>query len=164
MKKVFLFVAALAVSVNLSAQMTSADKVVKATVGFGGYGLPIAVSYEQGVYDLANGAFITAGGYLGYAGKSNTVLGITTSYTNIFIAAQGNYYFKPIVDKLDLYAGLRLGYNVGSSRVEGVSASAGGLAYSLQFGASYYVSEKLAINAELGYGIGYLNAGISYKL
>lgn len=174
--KVLLFIAALAVSVSLSAQMTGSSKAIKANVGLGSGMIPVSVSYEQGVYSFSNGSFITAGGYVGYGASSEDFVdGGKFKYNNIYVAAMGNYYFKPIVDKLDLYAGLRLGYDIASAETvwdnpeaeeyygDKYSASAGGFIYTAHAGANYWLSDSFAINAELGYGVSFLSVGVSYK-
>jgi len=43
-------------------------------------------------------------------------------------------------------------------------ASSSFMAYGFYGGARYFFNPKMAVYAELGYGFGYLNLGISYKL
>ncbi len=169
MKKAFLLAAvALFVSVA-SAQTTVNDKTIKADVGFGSAvgGIPVGVSYEQGIVDLG-GAFITLGGYVGYDSSTENYSYFKWKLSQLNIMVQGNYYLAPIVDKLDLYAGLRLGYaNVTSTYIYDDHDSeydwGSPFSYSAHVGANYWFSNSFAVNAELGYGIAYLNVGVAYK-
>ncbi|MFI3285126.1 MAG: hypothetical protein R3Y08_00580 [Rikenellaceae bacterium] len=169
MKKFYLLVAAAFCVASASAQNFGAtDKKITANIGFGGgYGSPIGISYEQGVYDLGDDMFIAAGGYFGYSGYSEKYSGYKVNYSNIFIAAMGNWHYAG-VNKLDLYAGIRLGYNVASANFADNSLNldpleAGGTAYSTHIGANYFLNHNWAINAEIGYGLANLNVGVSYK-
>lgn len=74
-------------------------------------------------------------------------------------------------ENLDLYAGLMASYNLLNYSYEdnsgfnsgntGNFGNAAGL--TLFAGARYYFSDNLAAFAELGYGVAYLNLGISLK-
>ena len=63
-----------------------------------------------------------------------------------------------------------LGYDIASAKFYGSeiydlgASKVGGLVYSTFLGARYYFNEKIAANAELGYGIATFHIGISYKL
>jgi len=83
------------------------------------------------------------------------------------VGVKGTFHY-PLVDKLDTYGGLMLGYNSNSWKwhgtgVETVDLGGSGLGFSLYAGGRYYFSEKFAAIAELGYGISYLNLGIAIK-
>ena len=78
-----------------------------------------------------------------------------------------------MVDKLDTYAGMLLGYNIVSSKYSGTgfydtynttSPSSSSLAWSMYLGGRYWFNPKIAGMVELGYGIAYLNLGVSFKL
>lgn len=159
------------------------DKVVNVGLGLGttlysgtGYSStipPVSVSAEFGVKDdLFGKANLGVGGYLGIAGSEYkfSMLGSEYGwkYTYIIVGARGVLHY-PLVDKLDTYGGLLLGYNVVSASEfgnvpMGFSASTGGLAYAGFIGARYYFTEKIGAMAELGYGISYLNIGLAIKL
>jgi len=187
MKKLllFLFVAVFSLTQLLAQESTfkQGDKVLNLGIGFGstfysgtGYkaGIPpISASLEFGVKDgVLDKGSIGIGGYLGYSSHkweySNT--GYGWKYTNIILGVRGVFHY-PLVDKLDTYTGLLLGYNISSSKEYGnagiygnlYSASAGGVAYSWFIGGRYYFSDKFAGMLELGYGITYLNLGIALK-
>ena len=169
MKKVIVLFAALIVSASAFAQTTVSDKIIKATVGLGGAtGIPVGVVYEQGVAALDNGSFFTIGGYAGFGMESDRYSEYTWNRSQFSLAVQGNYYLLPLVDKLDLYAGLRIGYNGIKSvyvyETEKVDYDWGSpFAYSIHIGANYWLNEKWAVNAELGYGLAALSVGVAYK-
>jgi hypothetical protein len=145
---------------DFSPVFSKSDKVVSASIGFGGgLGLPITVSGEYGITDN-----IGVGATLGYARYDYAI--IAGAINNILIGARGNYHYQ-FVDKLDTYAGLTVGYNVASYTGSGAilpGASFGGVFAGGTVGGRYYFSKNLAAQAELGYGIAYLNVGIAYKL
>lgn len=140
------------------------DNLLNIGVGFGGgFGLPIGLSYEHGISDK-----ISVGAYGAYASKTESWgFGGDYKYSYILLAARGSYHFDFNVDKLDPYLGVILGYNVASVDVPASGApavSAGGVIYGGHAGARYYLSEKLALFGEVGYGIGNLNVGVAFKL
>jgi len=67
--------------------------------------------------------------------------------------------------------GLLLGYNIATSKEFGSSIpgydysySAGGITWAGFIGGRYYFKDNLAVMAELGYGIAYLNIGVALKI
>ncbi|MFH1319811.1 MAG: hypothetical protein ABII90_04050 [Bacteroidota bacterium] len=73
------------------------------------------------------------------------------------MGVRGNFHY-PLVEKLDTYTGLLLGYNIVTSKwigtgAEDFNASSSHVAWSWFVGARYYFSETFAAMAELGYGI-----------
>lgn len=169
MRKVILL-AAIAVCSVFSIQAQSfekGDNVAGLNVGFGGgYGIPFSLSYERGVYNINSKMSIGAGGLLGYGFSSDEVPGGKWSYSNILIGARGAFHYTAI-QKLDLLAGLTLGYDVVSAKWKGqgpgFDASGSGVLWGIHAGARYYFTEQFGANAEIGYGVGYLNIGVSYK-
>ncbi|HEX2921435.1 MAG TPA: hypothetical protein VHO50_09760 [Bacteroidales bacterium] len=179
MKKVLLFFVVVCFSMTqlLSQESTfnKGDKVLNLGLGLGstlysggGYsGLipPLSASLEVAVVDnILEKGVIGVGGYLGYASYewSNYY-----KYTNIIIGPRGTFHY-PLVDKLDTYAGLMIGYNIHSSKWVGTgtqltSTSSSGLISSFFIGGRYWFSENFAGMAELGYGIAYLNLGVALK-
>ena len=155
------------------------DKVVNAGIGFGnvlysGLGYkstvpPVSVSFEKGIKDgILDKGIIGVGGYLGYTSWKWDGGGWGWKYSNLIVGARGVFHY-PLVDKLDSYAGLMLGYGIATSRDFGVTTgvdpySGGGLTFSGYIGGRYYFTDKYAAMAELGYGITYLNLGIAIKL
>ena len=88
---------------------------------------------------------------------------------------RGAYHFNEFVkiDKLDLYAGLMLGYNIASetfsstdpsrTNIAYYGSSYGGFAYSFFGGARYRFTDNIGVFGELGYGISILNIGLNIK-
>ena len=177
-----LFVAVFSLTQLLAQESTfkQGDKVLNLGIGFGstfysgtGYkaGIPpISASLEFGVKDgVLDKGSIGIGGYLGYSSHKWEYNNWGWKYTNIIIGVRGVFHY-PLVDKLDTYTGLLLGYNIASSKEFGTaiygynySASSGGVAYSWFVGGRYYFSDKFAGMLELGYGITYLNLGVALK-
>ena len=130
---------------------------------------PLSLSLTYCINDEAiENASIGLGGYIGLAGSSFEVMGYGWKYTYVIVGARATLHY-PLVDKLDTYGGVLLGYNVVSAKetgtpIMGASPSAGGVAWSVFAGARYYFTDQLGAMLELGYGISYLNLGISYKL
>ena len=186
MKKLLLFLLVVVFSLTqLFAQESTfkqGDKVLNLGIGFGstfysgtGYKAgvpPISASLEFGVKDgVLDKGSIGIGGYLGYSSHKWDYLssGWGWKYTNIIIGVRGVFHY-PLVDKLDTYTGLLLGYNIATSKEYGnaipgynYSASSGGVAYSWFIGGRYYFSDSFAGMLELGYGITYLNLGVALK-
>lgn len=161
------------------------DKVVNLGIGIGStlYSYssyysrgvpPVSISFEQGIKDdiLENGV-IGVGGYLGYSSSKYryTWLGGEWgwNYSYIVVGALGTFHY-PILDNLDTYVGVLLGYNITTSRevgdvpLDNDSHASGGIVYSGFVGARYYFNDKFAVFGQLGYGIAYLTLGLSIKL
>ena len=150
------------------------NNLVHAGIGFGLAGLygssslpPITAGFEYGFEDK-----ISLGGMVGYAGSKETFFGGEWKYTYIIIGARGAYHFLENNDKLDAYGGVMLGYNIvstsASSSVSGfgftASASGSYMIFGLFGGARYYFSPKFGVYGEVGYGVGFLNVGVEFKL
>ncbi len=181
MKRV-LFVAILlvvAMSVSFS-QMAykKGDQNVSAMIGLGGVGglygsstLPaLSVSYDYGYNEN-----ISFGGIAGYAGSSEDFFYGKIKYSYIIIAARGAYHLDLLHNpNVDTYGGIMLGYNIVSASTEwnsgysgfgyNFAASSSYMIFGGYVGGRYYFSPNLAVQAELGYGLGIFNIGVSYKL
>jgi hypothetical protein len=131
---------------------------------------PVSLSYEQAIVDeVLEKGVIGIMGYLGYSSYKYDYLGWGYKYSNIIIGAGGLFHY-PLIDKLDTYAGVLLGYNVVNATEFGTptgweyNASSGGIVFSGFVGARYYFSESFAAFAQVGYGIAYLTLGVCIKL
>ncbi len=148
MKKILLLaVAMIGFATAASAQVfDKGTNNITFTAGFGGgYGVPVALSYEKGVVDFAADHKLGVGAYLGFGDNY------------IFPAAECNYHFVGI-SNLDLYGGVRLGF------LAGTNGGASGIFWtSFDIGANYFFSDKWAINAEIGSGLGALNLGVTHR-
>lgn len=141
------------------------DGMLNIGVGIGGgLGTPIGLSYEHGFSEKISG-----GVFLGYAGLKEDLVVASYKWTYILGGARASYHFDFNVDKLDPYIGVILGYNYAKGSWENgggnwPTPSAGGVVYGGHAGARYYLSEKFALFAEVGYGLGSLTAGLAFKL
>ncbi len=138
---------------------------INAGIGLGttlsGTGIPISASVMYGMNEN-----ISVGGYFGFASTSEDFGMGTWTYTNIIIGGRGAYHY-PLVDDIDTYGGAMLGYNVASASWDGPgnpNASAGGITYSAFVGGRYHFTDKLGAFAEIGYGIAYLQFGVTVKI
>jgi hypothetical protein len=184
MKKIlFLLSACLFAVAQLSATepvFLKGDKVVNIGLGLGStlysgtyYSSqvpPVSASLEIGLVDeIAEKGVIGVGPYVGYSSYKYEYMGWGWKYSNIIIGARGSFHY-PLIEKLDTYAGVLIGYNVATSSEFGdpiqgydYSYSAGGLVWSGYIGGRYYFTNSLAALLELGYGIAYANLGIAVK-
>ena len=89
-------------------------------------------------------------------------------YTSIVIGARGTFHY-PLVDKLDTYTGLLIGYDISTAKEYGTptgydyNSSYGGFTYAWFVGARYYFSDAFAAFAELGVGVTIFNVGVALK-
>ena len=178
MRKLALIVAAVAcfsLGSNAQGMFQKGTQLFKLGIGVNGNGTPIDVSYEKGVKeDLfgVNGLVLGLGGNVGYYGYkenfSNLAGSYSWKYTDMIIAAKGLAHYK-LIEKLDTYAGLMLGYNIASVKYDGPNAgsipspSVGGVVFGGIAGARYEFSQSLGAYVEAGFGISNLSLGIAYK-
>jgi hypothetical protein len=146
------------------------DKVVTLGVSpVSGLGLPITIGAEYGLNSKIKKGTIGVGGLLGYAKKAyNIPVFGKYSVNNILIGARGNFHY-PLIDQIDTYAGITLGYNIATANYPanwiGATQSYGGIFMGGNLGGRYYFSKNLAGMAEVGAGgLGYVTLGIAYKL
>lgn len=162
MKKfVSLVVVIVFAATQLNAQQPSfnkGDKVLDIAIGiphiYGyGWGMPPVIgSFEVGIVDgILEKAAVGVGGYVGFS--SANFLG--DGYFNFHFGAKGAFHY-PFVDRLDTYAGMITGYSV--SELASYGLDWGGFV-----GIRYYLSDSFALNAEAGYGVTFLQGGISFK-
>lgn len=183
MKRIVLFLLPFVVSAAIAkTPFNKTDKVAQVGIGLGGIGgfygtssLPvISAGLDFGVHE-----YVSVGGVVGYfSSKFESPVFFANQlyrwkYSYITIGARGSYHFLQIPnEKLDVYGGAGLGYNIvsatydGPANLQGFAAGASGsyLFFGIHAGARYYFSPKFAAYAELGYGLGFLNVGIALKL
>lgn len=170
MKKVLLVIVVICFSMTqLLAQESTfvkGDKVANIGLGLGstlslGSTVipPLSASFEVGVVeDILEKGSIGVGGFLGF---SSYKWG-TYKLTNIYIGPRGTFHY-PLVEKLDTYAGLMIGYNIYSDNDPSDFYNFGGLVSSWFLGGRYYFSESTAAMLELGYGVFNVNLGVAFK-
>lgn len=183
MKKLFLPLILIALFVLPSqAQNTfvKGDRVVNLTVGLGNrlysgaaysnITPALAGSFELGVKDdlFDENSSLGVGAYVGYTGAEFSYgPGYGYKYSNIIIGARGAVHYQ-LIESLDSYAGLMLGYNIVSDKTFGTGTfgnpDASEFDFALYVGGRYYFTERIAGVLELGYGISYFNIGVAIKL
>ena len=184
MKKLILLFVVIAFSLTqvFSQESTAkkGDKILNLGIGFGS-GLytgtyyktsvpPISASFEVVNWDgIGDKGSIGIGGFLGYSSHKWEYSGWGYKYSDILIAGRGVFHW-PLVNKLDTYGGLTLGWDIATSSEYGnaipgydYNATTGGLLYAVFAGARYYFSDSFGVMGELGVGIVYLNLGVAFK-
>jgi hypothetical protein len=135
---------------------------------------PISFSYEQAIKDeiLEKGVIGIVGSisYNSYKYRyTYSTYDYGWNYSNIILAVGGTFHY-PLLDKLDTYGVLALGYNIATTKDVGnypsgvTSSSSGGFVFGIYVGGRYYFNEHFAAFAQVGYGITYLTFGVSYRL
>lgn len=152
--------------------LKAGEQYIGAKIALGGvagasYGL--IGNYEYGYQDN-----IGLGATVAYSGYSEDLFGGTWSYTNILILANVGYHYDLLHnEKLDTWGAFNIGYNVASAKWEwktkppfaiDPTVSVGGVVWGFSANARYFLTDKLAATASVGYGLGYLNIGLDYKL
>ncbi len=141
-------------------KMSKGDNYLNVGAGFGAYGIPIMLSYENAITDN-----ISLGVQLNYAMKSD----INYKYTYMIGGIRGAYHFNNVgPENLDLYLGLMLGYNHAQTEWIGtgtapVATKYSGLAWGGYGGVRYFFKPKIGIFGEVGYSIGWITAGVTFK-
>ena len=176
---VLVFCAAFSVGVNAQNVFSKGDNNLNLGVGIGsvlggtGYSTttpPLSVSYERGIIDqlFDDKSTLGIGAYLGYvANKYDFGGGYGWKYSHTIVGARGALHYQ-LVDKLDTYGGLMLGYDIinyttyGNGNFAG-SPTSSSPSWSLFLGARYYFTDNIGAFAELGYGIALLQVGVSFK-
>jgi hypothetical protein len=178
MKKLVLIVATVALfSLCSNAQGTfvKGTKLFKFGVGMNGDGTPVEAGFEAGVTNNflgVKGMVLGLGANLGYYGYKEDFSSMAGSYSwkysNIVITGRAMAHY-PFIKKLDTYAGLVLGYNVGSVTYSGSNAgsmpspSVGGVVWGGLIGARYEFSKNWGAYIELGKSTANACLGVAYK-
>ena len=178
LKIVFLAVLAIVGSISIANAQEVFHKgttAINAGIGLGSYYNslsipPLSVSLDYGVADnLINGnnGSISVGGFVGYAGGSQTYGTYKSSFSYIALGGRGAFHYQ-FAPKLDTYAGLMVSYDIASassnSDYVGASVATSGINWTLFLGGRYFFTEKIGGFAELGYGFYNLNLGVTFKL
>ena len=174
MKKFALFILALVAFQFSNAQVEEGDIMISLGVGLSpsfysgsGYESSLPPLELTGEYRLNEN--IGVGAFLGYASAEYRQAGFGFDYNYILGGVLGNYHFVN-KENLDVYAGAKLGYvsisseAVGTAGLFTASSEASGLLYGGQVGARYWFSDKFGVNAEVGYGVALVKAGLTLKI
>ena len=184
MKRIFLISIVSMLVGSLAAQdpmFSKGNAVVNATIGFGsviysgsGYTSsvpPLAISAEWGIKDgILEKGVLGVGGYLGYLSYKWEYQGWGWKYSNAILGARGTFHY-PLLKKFDTYTGLLVGFDIVSAKEFGTGipgydykSKSSGAIWAWYAGGRYYFGDKLAVVAEIGYGIAWFNLGLSYKI
>jgi hypothetical protein len=128
---------------------------------------PVGASGEYGINDD-----LSVGGYLAISTYKENFSGGTFRYSYILVGPRASYHLGNLLGTpraFDPYAGVFLGYRIGSTQWDGpgiipTSSSVSGTGWSLHLGTRYQLNERLRLFGELGYGVSILQAGISWNL
>lgn len=172
-----LLVIAFLASVPSFAQYAQGDKQLNVGIGLSSYyggGLPIGASFEYGVTDV-----ISVGAQIDYYSWSYDYGYLNFNdryrYTFIPIAVRGSYHVNELLnlgnEKLDLYAGVALGYYISRFSYDGPNAGVynynnsygNRVLFGIHLGGRYYFKPNLGAFAELGYGVSALKIGATFK-
>lgn len=177
---------AVAVTASYAQTFEKGTNVLSAGVGLGSSLLnysgsnqtpAISVQFERGSFPVGEVGVISLGGYVGY--KSYKYSGKSASYSwdqkwnYTIVGARSAFHFTSLkLDKLDLYGGLMLSYNIlkykytdngayNNGYESGSYGSAAGV--TAYVGGRYFFTNNIGAMAELGYGVSYLTLGLSFK-
>lgn len=154
---------------NLLAQYSGEGTIdISAGIGLvsglpGSGGVPIALSGDYGLNEN-----VSVGGVIAFASNEERYSGgIGWDRTHFIIGVTGSYHHS-LVEGVDTYGGLMLGYNsVSVSRVGSFvfpEPDNSGLVYQIYVGGNYFFTPNFGAYAELGYGVAIINLGVTYRL
>ncbi|MDE5898610.1 MAG: hypothetical protein K2H09_05035 [Treponemataceae bacterium] len=111
------------------------------------------------------------GGFFGFSGYNEKydVLdgGYTQHFKNFYFGAFANYHLQLPVEKLDVYAGMRVGAEIVRSDWELGGRDehdvAGGVYWGGTLGASWFFTDFFGVNLEFGYPT-FARLGVSFKI
>ncbi|MFM9422208.1 MAG: hypothetical protein RIR06_669 [Bacteroidota bacterium] len=187
-KKLVALCIAFSALMHAQSQFNVGSKNLNLGIGFGGYlsyssvgdfssSPTLFASYDQGIIDNIGPGTIGIGGFAAFKTASynyDYFSGYRDSgrWTDLVIGARGTYHYPLDVDKLDVYGILNLGLVMETYKYTttypGIVASNYNyndsfLYYAINVGATYQVSPKFGVFAEVGYDIAWLKAGINLK-
>jgi hypothetical protein len=167
----------LAPALNAQAFKTGTTAInVGAALGWYGYGysatsLPaFSLSLEKGFKDIENVGPLSLGGIVGFKHASyKGVYAYDWTWNDIIVAARGAIHYDLFKEpKVDTYGGVALGVRIQSEHYTILDEKAHSNHVSpllaLYVGGRYYFTDNIAAFGELGYGLGYLTLGLTFKM
>ncbi|MBE0647107.1 MAG: hypothetical protein IH596_04905, partial [Bacteroidales bacterium] len=139
--------------------------------GGSGFGPAILVHYDHSIWQAGPGA-ISLGGQIGtsffWHKFSHKSISYNESWVNVGIVFRAAYHYGWKVPGLDTYAGFGAGtffsmYNDDGYLSTKKSSHVGFLPTAF-VGASYFFSEVVGVNAELGYNFAYATIGLNFRI
>jgi hypothetical protein len=93
------------------------------------------------------------------------------AYNVLVFGGRANYHFNFEADKLDAYAGVTLGWEIGTWSSSNDADDSwlryygdySGFYFGFQAGARYFFARNIGVFAEAGYGLAYIKAGLALK-
>ncbi|NVO02515.1 MAG: hypothetical protein HXX09_07400 [Bacteroidetes bacterium] len=127
-------------------------------------------------FDKIGPGSIGIGGFFGYKGITDTWQNYYKySYQYFIIGVKGAYHYTPkTIEKLDLYAGIMIHFNIlsyhetaldpYSNGTQNIGSSSKSYPSTSEFvGAKYFFKPKFGAFVELGYGVSYATVGLNFK-
>jgi hypothetical protein len=131
---------------------------------------PLAdLQWERGFWKTGSGV-ISLGYYQGYKAFKYVSADYWEDWDYTILGVRSAYHLTGLhLDRLDLYGGLMLSYDLANYTYNGTNYNAARpvhnkLTLSPFAGAKYFLIGGLGAFAELGYGVSYLSAGLCYRL
>jgi hypothetical protein len=161
---------------SFSPSVNGSRALINAGVGFGSarYGSmsipPLTVTAD--IPAAIAGLPFSFGGMAGFTQSRWNYWGNDYLAYNVFVfGGRANYHFNFEVDRLDVYAGLTLGWEIGRwSSSDNANNSwlnhygnYSGFHFGFQAGARYFFTGNIGAFAEAGYGLSYIKAGLALK-
>ncbi len=182
MKKIsmVLFVVVVATSMIFAqgALPQKGDKFVGGRLGLGslgagvGFGGNFELVTQEDFLNLGDiPASLGFGATVGYSTYTSGWWGYHWRYTNVAILVNAIYHADVLQnEKIDTFVKFGVGYNVGTVKYDGTGVydgkypAHGGVIVGSSVGGRYFVSDALALVAELGLGFAYLQLGVDVVL
>ncbi|MCG8327158.1 MAG: porin family protein [Chitinophagales bacterium] len=157
--------------------MEQGQSIAQIGIGIGGWTTtytssqtPLFIAtYETGIVNDLGPGNLSIGGTVAFKSGTYSYWNDNWGYNYTALAVRANYHPDFIqAENWDFYGGLSLGYYrvaVNTNRVDlnGIDFASSGIALAGQIGARYQFHDNFGAWAELGYGLGALNVGLSYK-
>jgi hypothetical protein len=164
---------------EVSLTIAKGDILLGAGIGFFGLTLgnnfdkiampPIPLTFEYVIEDnlLEGRGALGLGGYLGYSATKQDYY-FEAKNSTLIIGARG-YFHYALVNKLDTYGGVLLGYRNENTSYTGNENShndykEGSATANIFVGSRYFFNEKIAGMAELGWGLSMFTLGVTLRL
>ena len=145
-------------------------KLINVGIGVGGYGGTSGIAFGA-MADFGVAPNFTVGGQVAYRSFNYGYLGFNDKINYLYFAVRGSYHFNELLnlstDKVDLYAGLGLGYqsvSYSDNYGTGFNNFGSGIYIPAHIGGRYFFSEKIGGFLELGSGVSPAMLGVTFKL
>ncbi len=136
--------------------------------GLGSARPALSLAVDHGMWEIGGPGVISIGGYVGNTGYRYKTTGYTQKWNYTVVGVRGAYHYNGFAElpKLDVYGGAMLAYNIAKYTADGYTGAntfGSGVGFSAFAGGRWFFTEKIGAYAELGYGVSYLNIGVTFK-